>query len=148
MKVISVNKKASFDYFLLEKYEAGIVLKGSEIKSIRTNSLSLKDTYVRINKNFEAFIINLHIAPYSHANQFNHEERRERKLLLKKKEIKKLFQESSEKSLTIVPTKAYFKNGKVKIEIALAQGKKNYDKRQVQKEKDAQREIGKYLKNY
>lgn len=148
MKVISVNKKASFDYFLLEKYEAGIVLKGSEIKSIRNNSLSLKDTYVRINKNMEAFLINLHIAPYTQANQFNHEERRERKLLLNKKEIKKLFQESSEKSLTIVPTKAYFKNGRVKVEIALAQGKKNYDKRQVEKEKDAEKEIKKFLKNY
>lgn len=148
MKMISVNKKASFDYFLLEKYESGIVLKGSEIKSIRDNSLNLKDTYVRINKNMEVFIINLHIAPYSHSNQFNHEERRERKLLLHKKEIRKLFQEASEKSLTIIPTKAYFKNGRVKIEIALAQGKKNYDKRQVQKEKDAQREIDKYLKNY
>lgn len=148
MKVISLNKKASFDYYLLDKFEAGIVLKGSEIKSIRNNSLSLKDTYVRINKDMEAFIINLHIAPYTQSNQFNHEERRERKLLLHKKEIRKLFQESSEKSLTIIPTKVYFKNGRVKVEIALAQGKKNYDKRQVQKEKDAQREIDKYLKNY
>ena len=147
MKVININKKAKFDYFLLDSFEAGIVLKGTEIKSIRANGVNLKDSYVRI-KNMEAFVINLHISHYEHGNQFNHEETRERKLLLKKREIRKIYQESKEKSLTIVPTKIYFNNGKVKLEIALAQGKKNYDKREVEKERDANREIQKHLKNY
>jgi SsrA-binding protein len=148
MKVINTNRKANHDYFLLDRFEAGIVLKGTEIKSIRTNGLNLKDSYVRITNNLEAFIINLHISHYDHGNQFNHEETRERKLLLNKKEIKKLYQESKEKSLTIVPTKIYFNKGMVKLEIALAQGKKNYDKREVEKERDAKREIAKHLKNY
>jgi len=148
MKVINTNRKANFDYFLLDRFEAGIVLSGTEIKSIRANGLNLKDSYVRISKNLEAFIINLHISHYEHGNQFNHDETRERKLLLKKREIKKLYQESKEKNLTIVPTKVYFTKGMVKLEIALAQGKKNYDKREVEKERDAKREIQKHLKNY
>lgn len=148
MKILNVNKKAKFDYYLLDTYEAGIVLKGTEIKSIRTNGVNLKDSYVRINKNLEAFLVNLHISHYEHGNQFNHDETRERKLLLNKREIRKLYQESKEKNLTIVPTKIYFTKGIVKLEIALAQGKKNYDKREVKKERDAKREIEKHLKNY
>ncbi|MDL2212065.1 SsrA-binding protein SmpB [Erysipelotrichaceae bacterium OttesenSCG-928-M19] len=147
MKLISINKKAKFDYFLLDKFEAGLVLKGTEIKSIRKNGLNLKDSYVRI-KNNEAYLINLHISHYDHGNQFNHDETRERKLLLHKREIRKLNQESKERSLTIVPTRIYFDRGFVKVEIALAQGKKNYDKREVEKQRDANREILKHLKNY
>lgn len=148
MKIINTNRKARYDYFLLDTYEAGIVLKGTEIKSIRKNGVNLKECYVRINNDMQVSIINLHITQYDHGNQFNHEETRERRLLLNKREIKKLYQESKEKSLTIVPTKIYFKRGMVKVEIALAQGKKNYDKREVEKTRDANREIEKHLKNY
>ncbi|MDR1782283.1 MAG: SsrA-binding protein SmpB [Bacilli bacterium] len=148
MKVINVNKKAKYDYYLLDTFEAGIVLKGSEIKSIRSNGLNLKDSYVRINNNMEAVILNLFIPLYAFSNQFNHEERRERKLLLHKNEIKKLSQKVQEQSLTIVPTKAYLKDGRLKLEIALAKGKKNYDKREVIKQRDTNREIAKALKNY
>ena len=148
MKILNVNKKARFDYFLLDTFEAGIVLKGTEIKSIRSNGINLKDSYVRISKDLQAYLINLHISHYEHGNQFNHDETRERKLLLNKREIRKLYQESKEKNLTIVPTKIYFTKGRVKLEIALAQGKKNYDKREVEKERDANREIQKHLKNY
>jgi SsrA-binding protein len=148
VKVINVNKKAKYDYYLLDTFEAGIVLKGSEIKSIRSNGLNLKDSYVRINNNMEAVILNLFIPLYAFSNQFNHEERRERKLLLHKNEIKKLSQKVQEQSLTIVPTKAYLKDGRLKLEIALAKGKKNYDKREVIKQRDTNREIAKALKNY
>ncbi|MDF9867506.1 SsrA-binding protein [Bacilli bacterium PM5-3] len=148
MKIISINKKAKYDYFLLDSFEAGIVLTGTEIKSIRANGINLKDSYVRITKDLQVYLINMHISHYDHGNQFNHDETRERKLLLNKREIRKLFQESKEKNLTIVPTKIYFTRGMVKVEIALAQGKKNYDKREVEKERDANREIQKHLKNY
>ncbi|WP_423364460.1 SsrA-binding protein SmpB [Mycoplasma sp. P36-A1] len=148
MKVINTNRKASHDYFLLDKYEAGIVLTGTEIKSIRHNGLNLKDSYVRISNDMQAYIVNLHIAHYSMGNQFNHDETRQRKLLLHKKEINKLYQEMKEQQLTIVPTKVYFTNGMVKLEIALAKGKKNYDKRESEKVKDANRQIAKALKNY
>lgn len=148
MKVISINKKAKYDYYLLEFFEAGIVLKGSEIKAVRANGLNLKDSYVRVNNNLEAYILNLFIPLYKFSNQFNHEERRERKLLLHKREIKKLYHKTKEQSLTIVPTKAYLKDGRLKLEIALAKGKKNYDKREAIKERDVKREIAKTLKNY
>lgn len=149
MKIINTNRKAFHDYFILEKYEAGIVLKGTEIKSIRRNGLNLKDSYVRINKDLQASIINLHIAPYEFGNRFNHEESRERRLLLNKKELRKLNQEVKEKALTIIPLKIYFtEKGLVKLEIGLAKGKKLYDKRESEKEKDAQRMIAKVMKNY
>lgn len=148
MKIVAKNRKATFDYEILEKVEAGIVLSGTEIKAVRAGKLNLTDSYVRINHNQEAFIVNMHIAAYSHGNLFNHEETRQRKLLLHKKELAKLSQEVKEKSLTIVPLQAYFKDNRLKIEIALAKGKKNYDKRQSQKQKDADREIEKALKNY
>lgn len=148
MKIINTNRKARHDYFLLDTYEAGIVLTGTEIKSIRKNGVNLKECYVRVSDKFQVSIINLHISQYNHGNQFNHDETRERRLLLNKREIKKIYQESKEKSLTIVPTKIYFVRGMVKVEIALAQGKKNYDKREVEKQRDANREIAKHLKNF
>lgn len=146
IKVLVNNKKAFYDYFLEDFLECGIELKGSEIKSIRKNGASLHDSYIVI-RNGEAYILNMHITPYEHGNIFNHEPDRTRKLLLHKKEISKLFHKSKEKAMTIVPTKVYLKRGKAKVEIALAKGKKKYDKRDVEKEKEDKRSIDKALKN-
>lgn len=146
MKIVAQNKKAYHDYFILDTYEAGIELQGTEIKSVRKGSVNLKDSFIRI-RNDEAFIDNMHIAPYEQGNRFNHEPLRQRKLLLHKKEIKKLQKELKENGLTIVPTKLYFNTSKLKVEIALARGKKLYDKRQDLKEKDSKRDIEKALKN-
>ena len=146
MKIVAQNKKAYHDYFILDTYEAGIELKGTEIKSVRKGSANLKDSYIRI-KNNEAFIENMHIAPYEQGNIFNHEPLRTRKLLLHKKEIKKLQKEVKENGLTIVPTKLYFNTSKLKVEVALVRGKKLYDKRQDLKAKDAKRDIDRALKN-
>ena len=122
--VIVTNKKAAYDYFILSKYEAGIVLQGSEIKSIRNHAVNLKDSYVVI-KNQEVFILNMHIAEYSHGNLFNHDPFRTRKLLLHKKEILKMQLKIKQEGFTLIPTKLYFnEKGKVKVEIALAKGKK------------------------
>lgn len=146
MKIVSQNKKAYHDYFILDTYEAGIELKGTEIKSVRKGSTNLKDAFIRI-KNNEAYIENMHIAPYEQGNRFNHEPLRTRKLLLHKKQIKKLQKEVKENGLTIVPTKLYFNTSKLKVEIALVRGKKLYDKRQDLKAKDAKRDVEKALKN-
>lgn len=146
MKIVSNNKKAYHDYFILDTYEAGIELKGTEIKSVRKGSANLKDAFIRI-KNDEAFIENMHIAPYEQGNRFNHDPLRTRKLLLHKKEIRKLQKEVKENGLTIIPTKLYFNTSKAKIEIALAKGKKLYDKRQDLKAKDAKRDVERALKN-
>lgn len=146
MKIVSQNKKAYHDYFILDTYEAGIELRGTEIKSVRKGSTNLKDAFIRI-KNNEAFIENMHIAPYEQGNRFNHEPLRTRKLLLHKKQIKKLQKEVKENGLTIVPTKLYFNTSKLKVEIALARGKKLYDKRQDLKAKDAKRDVERALKN-
>ena len=146
MKIVAQNKKAYHDYFILDTYEAGIELQGTEIKSIRKGSVNLKDSFIRI-RNDEASIDNMHIAPYEQGNRFNHEPLRQRKLLLHKKEIKKLQKELKENGLTIVPTKLYFNTSKLKVEIALARGKKLYDKRQDLKEKDSKRDIEKALKH-
>ena len=146
MKIVSQNKKAYHDFFILDTYEAGIELKGTEIKSVRKGSVNLKDSFIRI-KNDEAFIENMHIAPYEQGNRFNHEPLRTRKLLLHKKQIKKLQKEVKENGLTIVPTKLYFNTSKLKVEVALARGKKLYDKRQDLKEKDSKRDIEKALKH-
>lgn len=146
MKILSQNKKAYHDYFIETTFEAGIELKGTEIKSVRKGSCNLKDSYIRI-KNGEAFIEGMHIAVYDHGNLFNHDPLRTRKLLLHKKEIKKLEKEVKESGFTIVPTKLYFGDGsKAKLEIALAKGKKLYDKREDLKAKDAKRDIEKALK--
>lgn len=148
MKIVSNNKKAYHDYFILDSYEAGIELKGTEIKSIRSGSANLKDSFVRI-KNQEAFLENMHVAPYEMGNRFNHDPMRTRKLLLHKKEIRKIENKLKEGGLTMVPLKLYFNSSsKVKVEIAIARGKKLYDKRQDLKAKDAKRDIEKALKNY
>ena len=133
-----VNKKAKFDYFIEEEIEAGIVLVGTEIKSVRKGSCDLKDTYVRI-KNNEAYIINMYIAKYEEGNIFNHDERRERKLLLHKKEIKKLKNSIQIESYTLVPLKMYIKNNYAKILIGICKGKKNFDRRESIKERDLKR---------
>lgn len=145
IKVLVSNNKAKFLYFLEDFLECGIELKGSEIKSIRHNGASLKDSYV-IFKNGEAFLLNMHIAPYEHGNNFNHEPNRTRKLLMHKKEIVKMEQKAKEKVMTVVPTKVYLKKGKLKIEIALAKGKKLYDKRETIKKRDDERMMAKMKK--
>ena len=144
-KIVSVNRKASHDYFLVERFEAGIVLTGTEIKSIRKGKVQFKDAYITFIKN-EAYIKEMHIAPYDHGNIFNHDETRERKLLLHKLEIRKLQQKVKLKGFTIVPCKMYLKNGRAKLEIALAKGKDLYDKRQDDNIKTAKREMERALK--
>ena len=140
-----LNRKARYDYELLDKYEAGIVLTGTEIKSIRNGQANLKDSYAII-KNGEAYLLNMHISKYKQGNQFNHDETRTRKLLLHKNEIKKINDKISIKGLTLVPVKLYFTNGKAKIELAIARGKHTYDKKEKIKQKDIEREIKKSLK--
>ena len=140
-KVISSNKKAYFDYLLFDKFEAGIALLGTEIKSIRRNGANLKDCYIKITDNLEAYLINCHISPYEFGNIYNHEPRRERKLLLNKKEILKILNKVKQEKYTIVPTQMYFSSRWVKLEIALAKGKKLYDKRDSIKKKDIERDI-------
>ena len=139
-KVLAQNKKAYHDYFIEETYEAGIVLQGTEIKSIRAGRCNLKDAYARI-QNGEAFLYGMHISPYEQGNRYNHDPLRERKLLLNKKEISKLAGESKESGYSIVPLKVYLKNGYAKVLIGLAKGKKNYDKREALKRKEAKREV-------
>ena len=138
MKIICNNKKASFEYFILDKYEAGIKLKGTEIKSIRAGKVSINDAYVVIKDN-KVYILNMFIGKYDFGNIFNHDELRTRELLLNKSEIRKLANKVKLEGLTIVALKAYFKESLVKIEIGLAKGKKNYDKREVIKERDEKR---------
>ena len=133
------NKKAYFDYTILEEIEAGISLVGTEIKSIRKGSVDLKDTFITI-KNNEAFILNMYIAKYEEGNMFNHDERRTRKLLLHKSEIKKLKEKVSTEGLTLIPLKLYFKKNYVKVLVGLCKGKKLYDKRASIKERDLKRE--------
>lgn len=133
-----VNRKAKFDYFIESEIEAGIVLTGTEIKSVRKGSADIKDTYVRI-KNNEAYIINMYIAKYEEGNIFNHEERRERKLLLHKKEISKLEELIKRDGYTLVPLRIYMKKNLAKLSIGVCKGKKNYDKRETIKERDLKR---------
>ena len=139
------NKKASFDYFIEEEIECGIVLKGTEIKSIRNGQANIKDCYSII-KNNEVFLLNMYIAKYNDASIFNHDERRTRKLLLNKKEILKIKQKVEISGYTLIPIKLYFKGNKAKILLGVCKGKKNYDKRESLKEKDIKREIEKSLK--
>jgi SsrA-binding protein len=140
VKILATNKKAKFEYFLLESYEAGLELKGSEIKSIRAGQISLAEAYIRVDGR-QAWLVNAHIAPYEAANRYNHEPKRERRLLLHKKEIRKLWDMVRIKGLTIVPVKVYLKQGLAKVEIATAKGKKQYDKRQVMQKRDLEREM-------
>ena len=137
------NKKAYFDYFIIEEIEAGISLSGTEIKSIRKGSVDLKDSFVNI-KNNEAYIINMYIAKYEEGNIFNHDERRTRKLLLHKKEILKLKEKVKMEGLTLIPLKLYFKKNKAKILVGVAKGKKIYDKRETIKERDLKKEARYY----
>lgn len=138
------NKKAYFDYFIESEYEAGIALYGTEIKSVRSGSVQLRDSYVYI-KNREAYVLNMHIAKYEEGNQFNHEEDRTRKLLLHKKEIKKLEEAISKEGYSVVPLKLYIKHGYAKLLIGIARGKKMHDKRAVLKQKTVEREIKRYV---
>ncbi|GAB4535316.1 MAG: SsrA-binding protein SmpB [Anaerolineales bacterium] len=140
VKVVATNRKARFEYFLLETFEAGMVLQGSEIKSIRAGQISLNEAYVRIEDD-EVWLVESHIAPYGQASYFNHDPKRRRKLLLNRKEIAHMARAVQEKGITIVPTQVYLKDGRAKIEIALAKGKKTYDKRAAIAERDAQREM-------
>ena len=144
IKIIASNKKAHFNYFLSDFMEAGIELKGTEIKSLRVTGATINDSYVVIRNN-EAEIINMYIKPYDHGNLFNHDPLRSRKLLLHKHQIRWLAQKIKTDGFTVVPTKIYFSKGKAKVEIALAKGKHNYDKRETIKKRDLQRELDKGL---
>ncbi len=143
IKIIALNKKASFNYFLSDFLECGIELKGTEIKSLRVHGASLVDSYV-VARGGELEVINMHINPYDHGNIFNHDPLRNRKLLLHKKEIKWFIEKITRGGYTIVPTKIYFKKGRAKLEIALAKGKKLYDKRETIKKRDLDREQKEY----
>jgi len=144
-KLVAENRKARHDYFLEERFEAGIALTGTEIKSVRAGKVQFKDAYISIYKG-EAWIKGMHISPYEHGNIFNHDETRDRKLLLHKHEISKLFQKVRLRGYTLVPTKMYLKDGMAKMEIALAKGKDLYDKRETEKLRDAKRQMEKALK--
>ncbi len=145
MKILTNNKKVAHDYYILEKYECGIVLKGTEMKSIRLGKFSIKEAYVKISDRFEAYIVNMHVAKYEQGNIFNHKETRNKKLLLQKREIIKLSQKLKLEGLTLVPTMVYLKEGLCKLEIALCKGKKLYDKRQSEREKEDTKRVEKML---
>lgn len=138
-RVIASNRKAFFNYEIFEKAEAGVMLRGSEVKSIREGGFNFKDSFVEF-RDGELFLVGCRIGPYSHSNIQNHDEERTRKLLLHKREIRKLGGKATERGYTIIPLRAYFKNGKVKVEIGLARGKKSHDKRESIKRKDIDRE--------
>lgn len=142
---VATNKKAYHDYFVLEKYEAGIELFGTEIKSIRAGRVNLKDSFCSVDDG-EMFVIGMHISPYEMGNRFNRDPLRKKKLLLHKKEIMKLFGESQQQGLSIIPLELYIKNGRAKLSIGLCKGKKLYDKRAIQAKKDANRTIEREFK--
>ncbi len=144
-KIVTVNRKARHDYHILDTYEAGLVLKGTEVKSVRNNQVSIKESYAQF-KGTELYIINMHIAPYEFGNRFNLEPKRDRKLLLNGKQLAKLKGQIDTKGVTLIPLKLYFKNGYAKVEIALAKGKKLYDKRIDLTKKAIQRETERELK--
>ena len=145
LKIITINRKASFNYFFKEMFEAGIVLKGSEIKSVRSGKINIADSYA-VDKDGEIFLINSHIPIYKQASYSNHNPYSERKLLLNKREINKIIGRIHGDGLTIVPTKMYFKKGKAKLEIAVAKGKKQFDKRLTKKTRDWNREKARYIR--
>ena len=140
VKVVATNRKAHFEYFLLEHFEAGISLQGSEIKSIRSGQISLAEAYVQIDGR-QAWLIDSHVAPYVQASRYNHDPRRPRRLLLHKKEILEMWNAVRQKGVSIVPVQVYLKDGRAKLDIAVAKGKKLYDKRAVIAERDAEREM-------
>ena len=145
IKVVATNRKAKFEYFLIETFEAGVSLQGSEIKSIRAGQISLKEAFVQTDGK-EAWLHNAHIAPYEPANRFNHDPVRPRRLLLHKREIRQLWDAVRQKGMTIIPTRVYLKAGRAKVEIALARGKKSYDKREAIKKRDQARENAKEMR--
>ena len=140
VKTVSKNRKAKFDYFLEEFFEAGLELKGSEIKSIRAGQMSLTEAYIKVDGK-EAWLLGANVAPYEQASHYNHDPLRPRRLLLHKREIRQLWDAVRRKGLTIIPTRAYLKNGRAKVEIAIARGKKQRDKRQVIAQRDVEREL-------
>lgn len=147
VKIISQNKKAHHDYFILEKYECGIELKGTEVKSLRNGNVNLKDSYATID-NGEVFIKQMHISPYEMGNIFNRDPMRPRKLLMHKYEIRKLIGTLKEDGISLIPLSLYFKGSNIKVELGLAKGKKLYDKRQAIAEKDAKRNMDRKVKEY
>ncbi|MBN2427880.1 MAG: SsrA-binding protein SmpB [Deltaproteobacteria bacterium] len=147
IKIIASNKKAYHDYFIEEVYEAGLALMGPEVKSLRTGKVNLKESYCRISRG-ELFVSNMHISPYEFGNRENPDPLRVRKLLLHRHEIEKLVRKVDEKGLTLVPTKLYFKDGKAKLEVGVAKGKRLYDKRDSLKRKEAGREVARAIKEY
>ncbi len=146
-QVVSTNRKAYHDYFIEETCEAGISLLGTEVKSLREGKANLKDSYALIKGN-EIFLLNCHISPYSHGNIQNHDPLRTRKLLLHRKEIDKLWGKLTQRGFTLIPLKIYFKDGKAKVEIGVAKGRRKYEKREAIKEKEARREIERHLKKF
>lgn len=146
IKIVTENRKARHDYFIEETYEAGLVLTGTEVKSLRAGKANLKDSYAQV-ENGEMYLFNMHISPYEQGNRFNVDPVRARKLLLHKDEINRLYGKVKQQGLTLVPLKLYFKRGRAKVEIALAKGKKLYDKREALATKDAQRQIERGLRN-
>ncbi len=145
-KVVTTNRKAYHDYYIQDKYEAGVALQGTEVKSLREGRANLKDSYAII-KDGEVFLLNCHISPYSHGNIQNHDPERTRKLLLHKKEINKLWGKTGQQGFTLIPLKIYFKDGKAKVVLGVAKGKRHYEKRASIKEKEAKREIERHLRN-
>ncbi|RJP18156.1 MAG: SsrA-binding protein SmpB [Candidatus Abyssobacteria bacterium SURF_5] len=145
-KIVTINRKARSDYEILESLEAGMSLKGTEVKSLREGRMNLKDSFAKVQEG-EVFLVNAHISPYSHGNIQNHDPLRERKLLLHKAEIKRLTGKTEEKGLTLIPLKVYFLRGKAKVELGLARGRKQYDKREQIKRRDTEREIRRELKS-
>jgi SsrA-binding protein len=146
LKIVATNKKAFHNYHIMERYEAGIVLSGTEVKSLRVGRVNLKDSYALV-KQGEIFLLNCHISPYSHGNRENPEPTRTRKLLLHKREIQRLIGKTVEKGLSMVPLSVYFKEGRAKVEIAVVKGKKLFDKRETEKRKETKRELAKILKH-
>ncbi len=144
-KIVCTNRKAHRDYFILDRYEAGMVLTGTEVKSLRDGKANLKDSYASL-KREELYLYNMHISPYTHGNITNHEPTRTRKLLMHKKEIRRLIGKIREKSLSLIPITVYFVRGRAKVELALAKGKRQYDKRQDIKKREETREIEKAMK--
>ncbi len=148
IKILAENRKARHDYHIHETFEAGIALVGTEVKSLRAGKANLKDSYAQIDKNAELKLYNLHISPYEQGNQFNHEPLRVRKLLMHRSEINKLLGKIKEKGYTLVPLKLYFNHGKVKVDLALVSGKKDYDKRDDMATRDAKREMDRAMKEH
>jgi SsrA-binding protein len=144
-KVVAVNRQASHNYHLLDRLEAGLVLQGTEVKSIREGRVNLKDSYAAVEGD-ELFLLQCHVSPYSHGNRENHDPLRKRKLLLHRREIRRLIGKIAERGFTLVPTRMYFRNGRVKVELALARGKKEHDRRAAVRQRDLERELRAALK--